>query len=323
MRDGNRSLPKALGLKQFMKLFFADAFAEKALSGNPAPVVCDADHLSDADKQRLAKELNASETVFVSRSEVADFKLRFFTPKHEIDLCGHGTVGAFWVLASTGRIASATSTVQVRQETRAGVLPVDVHFSPNGRVQKIMMHQKPPTFQEHRLDRALVAEVLRIRTDDIWDELPIQSVSTGRMKLMVPVLSQRALYAIDPDYDRMARLCEEVGTNGFHVFTFETHDPKSITVARHFAPTAGVNEDVVTGNAAGALGCYLVTHGGKRVPQSDKHSFVMEQGHNLDRAGKVYVDIEQAGEEITRVRVGGTAVILFETDLALENEPSV
>jgi trans-2,3-dihydro-3-hydroxyanthranilate isomerase len=277
--------------------------------------VCDAERLAEADMRRIARELNASETIFVSASQVADFRLRFFTPRHEIDLCGHGTIGAFWVLASFGRITPARPVVRVTQETRAGILPVDVHFAPDGRVAKVMMHQKLPTFEDPRLDRSPIAEILRIQAGDILAELPLLNVSTGRAKLMVPVRSKQVLYAIDPDFSRMATLCEKIGTNGFHVFTFDTHDAGSITTARHFAPTAGVNEDVVTGIAAGALGCYLVKHGPHPAPRPI-HSFVMEQGHNLDRAGKVHVEIEQTEDEITAVKVGGTAVILFEAEFS-------
>lgn len=306
-----------------MRLYFVDAFAERKLSGNPAPVLCDADGLSDADKQRIARELNASETIFVSRSEVADFKVQFFTPWHEIDLCGHGTVGAFWVLASTGRVGSshrAEGVVQVRQETRAGVLPVDIHYSPDGKLRKVMMYQQTPVFQAPSLDRALIADILKTPADELVDDLPILNVSTGRAKLMVPVRSQGALQAIAPDFERMADLCTKLGTNGFHVFTFETRHAESITTARHFAPTAGVNEDLVTGNAAGALGCYLVRHYRGLAPHQGRYSFLMEQGYNFGREGKVYVDIDQAGDAIASVRVGGTAVILFESVFSLDED---
>jgi PhzF family phenazine biosynthesis protein len=186
-----------------------------------------------------------------------------------------------------------------------------------------MMHQKRPTFRDPRLDRPLISEILRIQDGDILDDLPLLDVSTSRAKLMVPVRSQKALYAIDPDYGRMAKLCEDIGTNGFHVFTFETHHTGSVTTARHFAPTAGVSEDVVTGNAAGALGCYLVRHYQNLVPHQPMYEFVMEQGHNFNRAGRVYVSVEQTRDEIVSVQVGGTAAILFETELRLDDESRV
>ncbi len=304
-----------------MKLYFVDAFAERKLSGNPAPVVCDADALSAADKQRIARELNASETVFVSGSEVADFKVQFFTPRHEVDLCGHGTVGAFWVLASTGRLGAprrAGEVVQVRQETRAGVLPVDIHYSPDGKLRKVMMHQQAPVYQAPSLDHELIADILKIPADELLDDPPILNVSTGRAKLMVPVRSQAVLQAVAPDFGRMADLCTKLGSNGFHVFTFDTRHVESITAARHFAPTAGVNEDLVTGIAAGALGCYLVRYCPGRVPCQDRHSFLMEQGYNFGRESRVYVDVDQSADTITSVRVGGTAVILFEAPFSLD-----
>lgn len=303
-----------------MKLYFTDAFTKKKLSGNPAPVVCDTGSISAADMQKIAKELNASETIFVSDSKVADFKVRFFTPKHEVDLCGHGTVGAFWVLASTGRIRNVHSITQVTQETKAGILPVDIYFSPSGVVQRIMMHQRCPTFSDPLLDRARIAEILKVPTSAIMADLPILNVSTGRAKLMVPVRNQDALYAAAPDFGQMTGLCKEIKTNGFHVFTFQTHHPASVTTARHFAPTAGVNEDVVTGNAAGALGCYLVKHCPELAPPRNTYRFVMEQGHNFGRDGEVHVEIEQEKDQITTVRVGGTATILFATDWSLDDE---
>jgi trans-2,3-dihydro-3-hydroxyanthranilate isomerase len=301
-----------------MKLHFTDAFSARALRGNPAPVVCGADRLSDTDKQRLARELNASETVFVSDSDVADFRVQFFTPRQEIALCGHGTVGAFWVLASIGRVGATHPVARVTQETRAGILPVDIHFSPSGTVQKIMMHQVRPTFHYPSQDRVLIAAILGIQPGDILDELPVLNVSTGREKLMVPVRNQQALYDINPDYARMAQLCLDMETHGFHVFTFDTRHSESITTARHFAPTAGVNEDIVTGSAAGALGCYLVKHYPHLAPDQTSYRFVMEQGHNFDREGRVLVAIEQQHDEISSVQVGGTAVILFETPLSLD-----
>lgn len=304
-----------------MKLYFVDAFAERPLCGNPAPVIFEADGLSDNDKQRLAREFNASETVFVSRSQSADFRLQFFTPRMEVDLCGHGTIGAFWVLASTGAIRMPDpneNVIQVLQETRAGVLPVDIHFGADEQPQAIMMHQQRPVFQNPSVDRRLMAEILGLPTDDLREDLPILNVSTGRAKLMVPVHSRNALFAAAPDFKRMTELCAATATNGVHVFSFETRDPASTTTARHFAPTAGVNEDLVTGIAAGALGCYLVRYAPDFGQSRRHHHFCMEQGYNFEREGKVIVDIETMSEAITAVRVGGLARILFQTTFPLE-----
>ncbi len=85
-----------------------------------------------------------------------------------------------------------------------------------------------------------------------------------------------------------------------------------------FCSTAGVSEDLVTGIAAGALGCYLLRNCPDRVPRQDRHSFLMEQGYNFGREGRVYVDVDQSADTITSVRVGGTAVILFEAPFSLD-----
>ena len=75
--------------------------------------------------------MNLSETVFISENSVADFRVQFFTPKQETALCGHGTIAAFWVLGSVGKIANLEGIITVKQETHTGILPIEVYFDKN------------------------------------------------------------------------------------------------------------------------------------------------------------------------------------------------
>ena len=119
-----------------VKVLKVNAFTVKANGGNPAGVVLDSSDLSDNQMAYISKELKVSETAFVFPSNKADFKVRFFTPKIEADLCGHATIATFFTLAVKGFIT--TNNCILFQETRAGILPIEVLFKHNF-VEKVMM----------------------------------------------------------------------------------------------------------------------------------------------------------------------------------------
>ncbi len=298
-----------------LELYWLDAFTDKPFCGNPVAVVINADDLSDEQKQEIAREMNISETVFISKSQAADFKVQFFTPKQETALCGHGTVGAFWLLSSINKIGKCSGGfVSVTQETKAGILPIEVHFDRNEVLTKIVMHQTLPDFYENEVNIDEISEMLGISGDKFESDYPLKIVSTGRSKLFIPVKDRGILYDIKPNFDAIIDYCVRKSITGFHVFTFDTHYSDSTTTARHFAPLAGVNEDPVTGIAAGALGCYLSEFGKNKASSS----FQMEQGFNMGRKGIVYVDISKEGQRYKSVKVGGKAYILFDAKIKLD-----
>lgn len=300
-----------------LELYWVDAFSEKPFYGNPATVVIDADDLPDEKKQEIAREMNLSETVFISKSKVADFRVQFFTPKQETALCGHGTVAAFMVLVSIGRIKRnpGEDIVSVRQETKAGVLPIEISFDSNGLPGNIMMFQTLPEFRDCYVNSSEIAEILGIPINQFDSSYPLKVVSTGRPKLFIPIVNRDVLYAIKPDFDRMANYCAKESITGFHLFTFDTHLSDSNTAARHFAPSAGVNEDPVTGIAAGALGCYLSEFGDHQDPVL---SFQMEQGFNMERNGIIQIEIRKENQLYKSVKVGGKAYLLFNAGMKLK-----
>lgn len=300
---------------EHLELYWVDAFTDRPFGGNPVAIIVNADHIADEQKQEIARELNVSETVFVSESQSADFRIQFFTPKQETALCGHGTIGTFWLLSSINKIKKcADSFVTVRQETKAGVLPLEIHFDKSGKVGKVVMHQTLPEFYEDDIDRNTIANILGVSTDEFETNYPLKIVSTGRAKLFIPIRDREILYSINPNFDQITDYCLQKSITGFHLFTFDTHYSDSITTARHFAPVAGVNEDPVTGIAAGALGCYLSEFG---KDQSSKLNFRMEQGFNLKRDGIIQVEICKEGRSFKLVKVGGQAYILFNTKIEL------
>ncbi len=282
-----------------IKIKGVDAFTSIPFCGNPAGVVLDADDLTDEEMQLIAREMNYSETAFIMKSEVADFKVRFFSPKREVDLCGHVTIAAFSILAREGRILNEVT----RQETKAGILPVHI------RDKIIMMTQAKPVFKKVDVDKEVIASALGIPMMDINRNLPIEAVSTGLFSLLVPIRKIEIVREMNPNFAKVEKICKKFGVGSIFVFTFETIEPECMVHARCFAPLYGINEDPVTGTASGALGAYLVKH------KSSPTSLILEQGYEVGRPGKVFIEIDTKNGKIEEVMVGGRAIEVFSGEI--------
>ena len=283
-----------------------NAFTEKIDGGNPAGVALDSPELTGEQMAFISKELQVSETAFIYPSKNADFKNIFFTPEVEVDLCGHATIASFFTMAKLGHI-KGNKKFTVTQETKAGVLPVDIDFSSAGIVEKVMMHQQKPILKDISLDIFEIANSLKIPSDDIDDSLPKQIVSTGLFTLPICIKSLDVLKNIKPDFEHIKQICTKIGVGSFHLFTFDTIESTSVYHARNFPPLYGVNEDPVTGTANGAVCSYLFKNNLVKV-----NKFVCEQGDIIGRPGRVLVEIEN-----DVVKVGGKALIVGEREFIL------
>lgn len=309
-------------------VYLIDVFTNKPGKGNAAGLIFNPPEPLDAeDFQQLAGELGVSEVVAIlprgeeiqggsgcdanAETELAackvDYQFRFFAPKEEVALCGHGTIGAIALLFERGFWAGGEGSEDLRILTKAGLIL-------GGRLDRGLyyMHQQLPQFFPAEVDAARVAAILGIAETDLLGPesgLPLQMVSTGRNKLMVPVRSLEILHGLQPDFAAMERYSREIGTSGFHVFTPVTVSGKPGTHARHFAPTAGVAEDPVTGVAAGALGAYLVKYG--VFDEGLVTRIYMEQGHVLGKDGVLAAEIsrDDSGAFIGVKVCGGVAKI--------------
>ena len=282
-----------------------NAFTESLEGGNPAGVVLDLPDLTDEQMKHVSRVLSVSETAFVFPSRKADYKIRFFSPDVEVNLCGHATIATFFTMALEGIFSQNINTV-ITQETKAGVLPVDIYFS-DETVDRVMMTQATPRYKDICLDISILADSLNISVDEIDDSLPKQIVSTGLFTLPLCVKSFDILKATNPDFEKIKKLCSRFGVGSFHLFTFDTVEPNSIYHARNFAPVYGVNEDPVTGTANGAVCSYLL----KNKIVKDRN-LICEQGDIMGRPGKVFVEIDRDG-----VKVGGKARVVEEREISV------
>jgi PhzF family phenazine biosynthesis protein len=280
-----------------------NAFTDKKDGGNPAGVLLNSPELSDKQMAYITKKLNVSETAFVYPSEKADFKVVFFTPEKEVELCGHATIATFFTMALKDYFKRNTTVIQ---ETKAGILPVDIIFL-DDKVEKVMMTQNKAIYKDIYLDISIIGDSLNIKSSDIDNSIPNQAVSTGLFTLPICVKSFEILKSIKPDFKKVRTICKKNNFGSFHVFTFDTIEPRSIYHARNFAPYYGVNEDPVTGTANGAVCSYLLKN--KIIVKSQ---IVCEQGDIIGRSGRVFVDIIK-----DKVKVGGLAKIVEEVKIKL------
>lgn len=293
-----------------------DVFTDVPFGGNPLAVFPEAEGLTSGEMQKLAREMNLSETTFVLPPEApgADFKVRIFTPAVELPFAGHPVVGSHWVLAHLGRVDLKEPVTEVRFELGVGVLPADLEVA-DGRVDRVVITSDQPRFLTVLEDLTELAAGLGIPAEAITDTgLPVQVVSTGMPTLMVPVRSLAEVQALDAGNLNVAalrRACEPVGTESVLLFTFETERPEATVHVRMFAPALGVPEDPATGSANGTLGAYLVHHQAVTVSEGTNH-FISEQGAEMDRPSTLHLLVDRAGGEVTRVRVGGQVVPVVE-----------
>jgi trans-2,3-dihydro-3-hydroxyanthranilate isomerase len=295
-----------------------DVFTEHAFGGNPLAVFPEAKGLTDREMQQIAREMNLSETVFCLQptEPEADVRLRIFTVDRELALAGHPVVGTHFVLAATGRYELHGAVTIVKGQMQAGVLPVEIHCK-DGRVDSVMMTQRPPQLGKPLEDRTAIATALGLADDRIGPgDLPARVVDTGIPWLIIPLVDLKALRAIAPVAVDCKRLAKKTGTDLLYAFTQDTEDPACAARARHvWFGTVTPGEDPVTGSAAGCLASYLVVQG--VLLAAPTAEILIEQGAEVGRRGEVRALVEAVGAGIKNVRVGGRAVHVGDGELRI------
>lgn len=287
-----------------IKVFLVNAFTKTAEGGNGAGVVLEADGFQDEDMKKIAKIVGYSETAFVSKSDVADFKVRFFTPEEEVDICGHATIATFHVLAEQGCICPGKYT----QETKAGVLQVEVKKD-----NTIMMNQNLPQFFDI-VNREEIADSLNIDLNEMVECFPTQVVSTGLRDIIVPIKNIETLIAIKPDFDKVSAISKKYNTIGYHLFVTETIG-KAHAHTRNFAPLYGIPEESATGTSNGALASYLLEYG--EIKSKEAEHLIIEQGYAMNKPSEIIVELETKEKVISSIKVGGRAISFKQSDLEI------
>lgn len=290
-----------------IEVLHVDAFSQIPNKGNPAGVVLEGDSLTEDEMQAVALQVGFNETAFAVRSEVADVRIRFFTPGHEMNLCGHATMATVFSLLSHGLLEEKR---EITIETKAGILPVKIQTMPEGEVL-MTMRQAAPQFADFNGSVDELAAAIGLVREDIETRWPIQYGSTGIWTLIVPVKSLDACKRMKPDNTRFPHVLPEMPHVSIHPFCMETYDQTADMHARHFSsPYSGTVEDPVTGTASGVMGAYFVTCIEPETTDGPR-SFVIEQGQEIDRDGRVHVTVTP-NQASFQVEITGTAVFVKE-----------
>ena len=269
-----------------------DVFTDTLLEGNPLAVISGADDLPPERMQRIAREMNLSETVFVLPAEAdADAGIRIFTPSTELPFAGHPTLGTALLLGES------TGGDLIRLKTGAGVVRVTLERR-DGRIVSGRMEQPIPTWAPYdRADELLAA--LGVGAS----QLPVEAYRNGPRHAYVTLDSEQAVAALEPDLGALAKLPDlGVGCVAGSGTRWKS---------RNFAPSLGVPEDPATGSAAGPLAVHLARHG--RIAYGQE--IEIRQGAEIGRPSRLFARVEGEGDRIDKVEVAGSAVVAARGEL--------
>jgi trans-2,3-dihydro-3-hydroxyanthranilate isomerase len=276
------------GSAELHPYFVCDVFTSEPLEGNQLGVFIDGRPFGPAQMQRLARELNVAETVFLlPPGEGGDVRVRIFTPVTELPFAGHPVLGTAFV------VATALGTDFVTLETGAGLVPIALERE-GGRLVFGRMRQPIPSWEPYERTGELLAALGAERSG-----LPVELYRNGPPHVYVELASEEAVAAVRPDLAALADL--KVAVNCFA-------GCGQLWKTRMFYPSAGVSEDAATGSAAGPLAIHLARHG--RIGFGEQ--IEIRQGAEIGRPSVLYATVTGEGDRIDSVEVGGAALIVAE-----------
>lgn len=283
-----------------------DVFAEQPYRGNPAGVVFEADALSDAQMQTIAREINASETAFISRANDLHrpTRLRWFTSQTEVDFCGHATLAAAHALHDAGgpEPVQALPDAGIVLDTAAGGLRLLPERLPEPQSLPIWWLRMPdPGLRPDNTNPVRTCELLGLSASDLEATFP--RMRTGDNDVIYVIGSWQTLMDMRPRFDELARWSRRNNIRGICVATTATLSDAIDVHSRFFAPAVGVNEDPVTGSVHGPLAVLLVVNG-LVGSAGGRSALFCAQGRPGDRSGLVRALVESTRQG-HRVSIGG------------------
>jgi trans-2,3-dihydro-3-hydroxyanthranilate isomerase len=285
-----------------------DVFTDRTFGGNPLGVFPDAAHLPAALMQRVAREMNLSESVFLGPPESGGTaRVRIFTPGVEVPFAGHPTVGTGIFLASRLDITTADGPTTLVLEENVGHVPVDVRFEHGRPVFARFTTAVPPDHRPSPVSPADLARMVGLSEGDLDRDLPVEMVSCGLPYHCVPLRSADAVRRAVLDMAAWKRLLADSWAHHVYLISREAEGEGVDVRVRMFAPGSGVAEDPATGSAAAALGGYLSKADGRA---SGTLSWTVEQGLEIGRPSLLHVEADRSAGATVAVRVGGSAVFV-------------
>lgn len=287
------------------RFFITDVFTDRKYGGNPLATFIDCESLSDLEMQSIAKEINFSETTFITSRQPVNggYNVRIFTPNTEVEFAGHPTLGTAHVLRN--KILNKP-VKELILNLRIGSIPVTFLESSDG-TPVLWMKQASPRFG-NSLDAGKLAQVLGIDTSDIDLSGPIEEVSTGFPHIIVPLQSLNALRRVKIDKDRYFSLVAETWPKLILAFSRQAYEQDQSLSVRVFADFYGIPEDAATGSGNGCLAAYLARH---KIMGSSDINVKAGQGYEIGRPSSLSLRacVNESGIDVS---IGGSVVDIAE-----------
>ncbi len=260
-----------------------DVFATRKYTGNQLAVCLDAGDLTDVQMQQIAREINFSETTFVTSSKPVDrgYNTRIFTPTTELPFAGHPTLGTAFAIQQE---IIRDNVERVTLNYQVGQIPVDLNYL-NGEVDILWMHQQQPKFYD-AVDVELLAPVIGVSPTDIDRRYPIEPISTGLPFIIIPLKTLAAVSQAKLNLDLYNESVANLPAQAILIFCSETIDPSRQLHVRVFTECFGIPEDPATGSANGCLAAYLAKYQYFGSPNID---ITVEQGIEMGRSSLLYL----------------------------------
>ena len=288
--------------------YIVDVFAQEKFSGNQLAVFRSGKNLSDEQMQKIAKEMNFSETTFIlsKAAEDKEYNVRIFTPEMELPFAGHPTLGTAFVIQHE---ILKKPVKEITLNLKAGKIPVSFIYTSDNKCT-LWMKQLQPTFGDN-YDAKSISEILDLNIDDINNTFPIQEVSTGLQVIIVPIRTLGAIKRAKINKDKYFDFVKNAKAKTILIFCPETYHFTHDLNVRFFADEYGIPEDPATGSANGCLAAYLVKYrffGKKRI------NLQVEQGYEIGRFALLFLKAKERKKEID-VYVGGKVEFIAKGEL--------
>ncbi|SEM49097.1 phenazine biosynthesis protein PhzF family [Variovorax sp. YR750] len=298
MKMTTTHLPHAHNIRVFVG-------ADPGTGGNPAPVWLDADALSTAQMQEYTRR-SGHESVFVLKPETPAhaLRMRYFVPNHEMEMCGHATVGALWLLHRRGEWDGSPIAIQTLSGTVTGQ-----------RVDGTVRISQPRAVVEEVTQQALVDEIAQCLGIDAARIVgPVLNAATSRVKTLVRLADAQQLHGLRVDFARVESLCERLGSTGLYPYAMSQGEGCAVS-ARQFPKSSGYPEDAATGIAAAALAWGLRRLG---LVGGDALTVTVRQGEAMGSPSAIHVGLPSEAMAQEGCRVGGECCEEPPEDLRLE-----
>lgn len=290
-------------------LYHVDVFAETKYAGNQLAVVRNAAGLTDVEMQKIAGEMNYSETTFILSDQKRDggYDVRIFSLEEELPFAGHPTLGTAYIIQQQ---IIGQEVPLIKLNLKAGQIPVKFSYT-DGVPRILWMQQIAPSFGR-TFDTADVAGALNIEEDQIDPRFPVQEVSTGLPFIIVPLKSLDAIRACKIDSVGYLRLIDQAKAKSIHVFCPETYLTENQVNTRMFDDYHGIAEDPATGSANGCLAAYLVKY---RYYGNKEIDIRVEQGYEIGRPSLLMLKAKEEEGGAISVSVGGNVIMVARGEL--------